>query len=192
MLGLSNEELHPLAESDFDFRVVESPPRLRDLIFEKNRSTNRARLVAGYCWDWVSKKDARRKDIVFEGTDFAMKWNLTSDGSIWMVAQSSIREVGCIHTCQGLECDYIGVIIGPDLIYRDGQLVTDPFARARTDQSLKGFKSAVRSDPEMALARTDRLIRNTYMTLMTRGMSGCFIYCVDPETQEYFENMSSK
>jgi DUF2075 family protein len=190
-LGLSDDELRPLAKSDFDFRVVDSPSQLRDLIFEKIRGTNRSRLVAGYCWDWVSKKDSRYKDIVFEDTDFAMKWNLTTDGSIWMVAPNSVREVGCIHTSQGLECDYIGVIIGSDLVYRDDRLVTNPFARARTDQSLKGFKSALKVDPEMALARADRLIRNTYMTLMSRGMSGCFLYCVDPETQQYFKNMTT-
>jgi DUF2075 family protein len=114
-----------------------------------------------------------------------MKWNLTSDGSTWMIAQNSVNEVGCIHTCQGLECDYIGVLIGPDPIYRDGVLVTDPFARARTDQSLKGFKKAYREDPELALARVDQLIRNTYRTLMSRGMNGCYVYSTDPETQEY-------
>ena len=120
-----------------------------------------------------------------------MKWNLASDGSTWMIAPHSVNEVGCIHTSQGLECDYIGVIIGPDLIYRNGALVTDPFARARTDQSLKGFKKAFKEDPESALARADILIRNTYRTLMSRGMNGCYVYSSDPETQHFLSNIAS-
>lgn len=189
-LGLRVDGPRHLVSSDFDFRAVRSPSDLRELIFEKNRGTNRSRLVAGYCWDWVSKRDNRKMDITFKDSDFAMKWNLASDGPTWMVAPRSVHEIGCIHTCQGLECDYIGVIIGPDLICRDGQLVTDPFARARTDQSLKGFKTAFKREPEVAVARADRLIRNTYMTLMSRGMSGCFVYCTDPETQAYFGSLA--
>ncbi len=173
-----------LGPTDFDFRVVESAPALREMIRARNRLANRSRLVAGYCWDWVSKRDGRRDDIVLGG-GFSMKWNLVADGGAWMIAPSSVDQVGCIHTAQGLECDVIGVIIGPDLVYRDGQLRTDPFARARTDHSLKGFKSLYRADPDLALARADILIRNTYRTLLTRGMEGCYVYCADPETQAY-------
>ena len=188
VLGLNGHGPAHLPMTDFEFRVVDSPTELRDLIFERNRGRNRSRLVAGYCWDWVSKRDPRKMDITFDGTDFAMKWNLASDGSTWMIAPNSVHEVGCIHTSQGLECDYIGVIIGPDLVVRDGRLASDPFARARTDQSLKGFKTAFKSDPANAYVRADRLIRNTYMTLMSRGMRGCYIYSADPETQEYFRS----
>jgi DUF2075 family protein len=191
LLGLSEQPSVDLRYTNYDFRVTDTPSRLRDLIFEKNRDTNRSRLVAGYCWNWVSKKDPRVKDIVFEGTDFAMKWNLVSDGSTWMIAPKSVNEVGCIHTCQGLECDYVGVIIGPDLIWRNGALITDPFARARTDQSLKGFKAEYKQDPVRALARADVLIRNTYRTLMSRGMNGCYVFSVDPETQEYFRGLEN-
>jgi len=191
LLGISEQPRVDLNDTGYDFRVMDSPSRLRDVILERNRGNNRSRLVAGYCWNWVSKKDPWTKDIVFEGTDFAMKWNLASDGSTWMIAQHSVNEVGCIHTSQGLECDYIGVIIGPDLIYRNGAFVTDPFARARTDQSLKGFKKAFKEDPESALARADILIRNTYRTLMSRGMNGCYVYSSDPETQYYLSNIAS-
>jgi DUF2075 family protein len=191
LLGISEQPSVDVRNTNYDFQVADTPSRLRDLIFDKNRGNNRSRLVAGYCWNWVSKKDPRVKDIIFEGTDFAMKWNLASDGSTWMIAPKSVNEVGCIHTCQGLECDYIGVIIGPDLICRNGALVTDPFARARTDHSLKGFKTAFKEDPARALARADILIRNTYRTLMSRGMNGCYVYATDPETQRYFQDLLS-
>ena len=157
------------------------------MIIARNAESNTSRLLAGYCWDWVSKKDPKAKDIVFEGTDFAMQWNLTKDGSAWMIAPESVNEVGCIHTCQGLEGDYMGVIIGDDLISRKEVVSTHPEARAKTDQSLKGWKTAAKKDPEQTLARTDLLIRNTYRTLLTRGMKGTFIYCTDRETRDYMK-----
>jgi DUF2075 family protein len=188
-LGIADDTLTKLSFENYDLRAAASASDLRDEIFKRNMGNNRSRLVAGYCWDWVSKKNPKSKDIVFDESDFSMKWNLATDGSTWMIAPKSVNEVGCIHTCQGLECDYIGVIIGPDLIYRDGALVTDPFARARTDQSLKGFKKAFAENPQRASARADVLIRNTYRTLMSRGMNGCYVFSSDPETQNYLKQL---
>ena len=71
---------------------------------------------------------------------------------------------------------------------RNGEVITDATKRASTDQSLKGLKAKMKSDPEGARIIADRIIKNTYRTLMTRGMKGCYIYCTDPETQEYFKN----
>jgi len=104
------------------------------------------------------------------------------------VAPDSIDEVGCIPTCQGLELDYIGVIVGADLIARNGQLITAPDARSRMDRSIRGWKSMMKADPEGTSERIDRIIRNTYKTLMTRGMKGCYVYCVDAETQNFIRS----
>jgi len=172
---------------DFDFRVVDSPNKLKDLIFERNEINNKARLVAGYCWNWVSKKDRDLYDIEFPEYDFKMKWNLATDGSLWIVSPKSINEIGCIHTCQGLELDYIGVIIGEDMIVRDGKVLVDPSKRAKTDASLKGYKKLLEEDEEVAKEKIKKLIKNTYRTLMTRGMKGCYVYFVDKETEEYFK-----
>lgn len=98
--------------------------------------------------------------------------------------------MGCIHTCQGLELEYVGVIIGPDLIVRDGAVETVPTARARHDKTMKGLGKLRKADPERAREIADRIIKNTYRTLMTRGMKGCFVYCTDPETAEYFRSVS--
>src|SRR5690606_34807247 len=98
----------------------------------------------------------------------------------------SIDEVGCIHTCQGLELDYVGVIIEPDLIARDGVLATVPESRSKQVRSIRGYKKLLKSDPTETRARLDRIIRNTYRTLMTRGMKGCYVYCTDAETQQHF------
>ncbi|MGQ3231179.1 MAG: DNA/RNA helicase domain-containing protein, partial [Blastomonas fulva] len=75
------------------------PGTLHAAIEQKN-STNAARVVAGYCWPWTSKKSPQSFDIVI-GSDYRRRWNLDVDGSLWIVAPNSINEVGCIHTCQG-------------------------------------------------------------------------------------------
>jgi hypothetical protein len=102
-----------------------------------------------------------------------------------MIAPHSVNEVGCIHTSQGLEGDFFGVIIGPDVALREGRLVGVPENRASTDQSLRGYKQALLVDEAFAREHADKLIRNTYRTLLTRGAMGTFIYCTDPEVAEF-------
>lgn len=177
-----------ISDSNFDFKIVDSPDILRDLIFEKN-VINKARLVAGYCWNWVSRGDSKLFDIVIPEFNFAMKWNLGRDGNLWIIAPNSVNEIGCIHTCQGLEVDYIGVIVGADLIVRDGKVLVDPSKRAKTDASIKGYKTLLKKDEHLAKDKIRSIIKNTYRTLMTRGMKGCYVYFVDKETQEYFKNL---
>lgn len=174
---------------DYDFKVVDSPVELQKLIFEKNKVNNRSRMVAGYCWDWVSKKDKNKFDIVFPEHDFAMKWNLSVEGSLWIISPNSVNEIGCIHTCQGLEVDYVGVIIGPDMVYRDGKIITDPSKRSKMDSTMKGYKRDYAIDPELADKKADMIIKNTYRTLMTRGMKGCYVYCVDQDLNTYLSSI---
>lgn len=171
---------------DYEFVVTGSPTELRDLVIDANVANNRARMVAGYCWDWRSKDDAAAFDIEFPEHGFAAQWNLRDDGSLWILKPNSVEQVGCIHTCQGLELDYVGVLVGPDLIVRDGRVVTDAFARSRHDSTVRGFKGMHRRDPARALRLADEVIKNTYRTLMTRGAKGCFLWSPDEETREYF------
>ncbi len=98
-------------------------------MLERNEEANKARLVAGYCWDWKGKKNPEVRDVVIPEHDFAMRWNLDKDGPLWLRMENSVREIGCIHTCQGLELDYVGVIIGPDFVIRDGLAHTDATKR---------------------------------------------------------------
>jgi DUF2075 family protein len=174
-LGLRDTANTRLNTGEFDFRVVDSPCELHDLIVAHNLD-NKARVVAGYCWNWVSKRNPGLCDIVLPEHGYAKRWNLDKDGSLWIVAPTSVDEVGCIHTCQGLELDYIGVIIGPDMVARDGRLTTVPAARSKMDRSIRGWKSRMKTDPDGTAARVDRIIRNTYKTLLTRGMKGCYVY----------------
>ena len=180
--GTANTTLDP---GEYEFKVFSSPNELREAIFEKNRINNKARMVAGYCWEWNSRRDDSVYDVSLPEFDFQMKWNLTADGSLWIVSPKSVNEIGCIHTCQGLEVDYIGVIIGPDLLVKDGQVLTQPAARAKSDSSIKGYKKLLAERPEEGKALVRAVIKNTYRTLMTRGMKGCYVYCVDKELEGY-------
>ena len=177
--------------NDYDFRIFDSPVELKNEVFEKNKLNNKARLVAGYCWDWVSKKDKKLDDIVISEYNFGMQWNLAND-NIWIISPNSVNEIGCIHTCQGLELDYVGVIIGDDLIVRDKKIVTNPKKRSKTDKSLNGFGKSFKENPKEAIKKADLIIKNTYRTLMTRGMKGCYVYFVDQETKDYFLNLLNK
>jgi uncharacterized protein len=185
----SNPTLDP---TDYDFRVFDNPADLHALVELKNRANNRSRVVAGYCWKWPSKKDATAWDIEIDQFDYRRRWNLDKDGSLWIVTPGSVEQVGCIHTCQGLELDYVGVIIGPDLAYRDGRIVTDATKRALSDQSVKGLKAILKADRAKSLALADAIVKNTYRTLMTRGMKGCYVYCTDAPLAAYLRSRLSK
>ncbi len=176
-----------MKDFDYDFKVFDCPKTMHDKITAYDNNGNPSRTVAGYCWDWVSTKDATKYDI--ELGDLKMKWNLKAHGSAWIINPKSITEAGCIHTCQGLEVDYIGVIIGPDFVIRDGKVVTDAMKRPGRDKTIKGYRGMFKSDPVDAQLKADPIIKNTYKTLMTRGMKGCYIYCTDEETRNYFKEV---
>jgi len=178
-LGIRESANTDFDRAAFDFRIVDSPAELHDLIREKNKANNKARVVAGYCWDWKSKKNPDAWDIEFPEFDYRARWNLDKDGGLWIVAPDSVEEVGCIHTCQGLELDYVGVIIGSDLRWVDGKPTVFPESRSRMDRSIRGRKTLMKQDPEATRGRVERLVRNTYKTLMSRGMKGCYVHIVD-------------
>ncbi|WKV11267.1 DUF2075 domain-containing protein [Marivirga harenae] len=174
---------------EFDFKVFDDPVELRDAIFEKNKINNRARMVSGYCWPWASKKDPTAFDFKEDEFGFNMRWNMTDYGGKWIIDPNSVTEIGCIHTAQGLEVDYVGVIIGDDFVIRDGEVKVDPSARDSGDRTVFGWKKGIKQDPEYWKPLIKAIIKNTYRTLMTRGMKGCYIYCTDKETSDYFKNL---
>lgn len=167
-----------MKDIDYDIRIMDSPNEVRDLIIERNRSRNQSRILAGYCWAWL-KEGQNNSDVHdIKIGDFEMSWNL-GNTSTFAIDENSVNEIGCIHTSQGLEFEYAGVIIGDDLRYENGHIVTDFTKRAKTDQSLRGIKKLYQENPEQALKEADEIIKNTYRTLMTRGMKGCYVYCTD-------------
>ena len=180
------------SDFDYDFRIFDDPNEMRDAIKAKNHN-NKARIVAGYCWDWYKdyKNNPDYYDIEIKEHDFRMSWNLGNHDT-WAINPESIEQAGCIHTSQGLEFDYVGVIIGDDIRYENGMIITDFTKRAKTDQSLKGIKSLYKKDPDKALKLADEIIKNTYRTLLTRGQKGCYVYITDSNLKHFFrENLNS-
>ncbi|MBQ6219528.1 MAG: DUF2075 domain-containing protein [Methanosphaera sp.] len=176
---------------DYEFKVMDTPEEIREIIYEKNKINNKSRILAGYCWNWDTKKrdDSNHYDIQIG--NFGMSWNL-GNTSTWAIDEKSVQEIGCIHTSQGLEFDYVGVILGEDIRYEDGKIITDFNKRAKTDRSLFGIKKMYKENPKKALKISEEIIKNTYKTLMSRGMKGCYIYCVDKNLQEYFKQLIEK
>ena len=190
LLDIRRTANQAINDLEYDFRVCDTPQEMQNLILEKNRMNNRSRILAGYCWDWPKKhrSDPDYHDIQIG--DYGISWNL-DDGQAFALSEDSVNEAGCIHTTQGLEFDYVGVIIGDDLRYENGRIVTDFHKRASTDQSIRGLKTLYKAHPEEADRRADEIIKNTYRTLMTRGMKGCYVYCTDPGLQMYLRRRLS-
>ncbi len=179
----------------YDFRVFDSATEMQKAVAEKDDLYNRdhtvsgkCRMAAGYTYEWVSKgqfRDGPDHDIVLDSGAFKAKWNLRcreagADYS-WLNDPDSVSEVGCIHTCQGLDMNYCGVIIGKDLQFRNGEVRYCKDQIARSDR----YSGIRRSDYETAA----KLIRNTYYVLLTRGMLGTYVYCEDEALREHLKNM---
>ena len=163
---------------DYDIQVFDDACEMREALRKKN-DKNKARMIAGYCYNWESKKDKTKYDIILPG-GFKAQWNFTTDKFI--LDSDSFEQVGCIYSTQGLELDYCGIIIGKDLRFENGHVVTDQMEHAEGDGS-----SGIRKCKDKVLA--DKLIRNTYKTLLSRGQKGCFVYCEDDSLREHIKKM---
>lgn len=177
--------------SQYDFRVFDTANELYQAL-QKRNGNNKARIVAGYSWEWPSEGRQRGTTKAHVQADgLALPWNF--DGENWATSPDGIYQVGCIHTCQGLEFDWLGILIGDDLVVRDGKVVGDPAKRAKTDASLKGWKKALKeagSNEEArkaVLDRVDLIIKSTYKVLLSRGRLGCYVWCADPALREYLK-----
>lgn len=175
---------YDLEQVDYEFMVLDTPQEMKDLVVKRNEGSNKSRILAGYCWNWPKAGRSNTDVHEIKIGDFEISWNLDG-GEEFALSPTSINEAGCIHTTQGLEFEYVGVIIGDDLRFEDGHLVTDFTKRAKTDQSIKGLKKMEKEDPERAHELADEIIKNTYRTLMTRGMKGCYVYATDSSLRDY-------
>jgi DUF2075 family protein len=183
LLGLNGDQPAVWKGDDrFDLRVAESPEELEAFLAAKEAAGETARMTAGYCWPW---SDPRPDDTLVNDVqvgDWSRPWNVKSDRSVgdapgspyWATDPNGFGQVGCVYTAQGFEYEWSGVIIGPDLVARDSRLVTN-----RDEFKDPNF----RSRKTVSDAEADRLIRNTYKVLMTRGMRGTILYAADPGTR---------
>lgn len=175
-----------VGDDHFDVSVTESPYELEAVLRDRLDAGYSARMTAGFCWRWSNPdRDRLLPDVVIG--DWARPWNAKGDRSVgsappsalWATLDGGFDQVGCVYTAQGFEYDWNGVIVGPDLLYRDGQLVT--VRSASKDPAL------VRGD--VSDAQADQLIRNTYKVLLTRGMMGTVLFSTDAETQRFLASL---
>ena len=190
-----NDDITSYISDKYDFKVFDTAQEMHQAIIAKDNLYNRnhtvsgkCRVVAGYTYEWESKgqyRDGADFDIVLDSGNYKAKWNLrckeVGEKYSWLNDPDSVNEVGCIHTCQGLDMNYCGVIIGKDLQFHDGKIVYCQSRIAKSDKN-SGIRKA---DPETAA----RLIRNTYHVLLTRGMLGTYVYCEDEGLRNHLKEM---
>ena len=187
LLGIkSNESQMLVPPKDYDIQVKDDIFDMYELVKSKN-GENRARIVAGYCYDWNSQFNKNAFDVVIQSKKglFQKKWNNPAKRELWAVEPNRFEEIGCVHTCQGMEFEYVGVIIGNDLQYRDGKIITNQNAISESDNT-SGIRKCKKP------TKADELIRNTYRVLLSRGMKGCYIYCEDKELACYLKKLLRK
>ncbi len=169
----------------FSFEICDSPHEVYALVKEKDREGFQARMLAGYAWKWTSEKagnpDGQIPDVIIEEHQFAMPWNSRKARTTWAIDPTGLDQIGCIHTSQGLEFDYVGVIFGRDLQYDP---VTEQLFVSWKDYKDVSGKKGLKEDPEYLT----QLVKNIYKVLLTRAMKGCFIFCQDRHLQEYLRS----
>lgn len=170
----------------FEFRIVGSPEALDAAIRSRLAEGHKARLTAGFCWPWSdATEDGTLVDDVAIGR-FRRPWNAKPEARrllkgiprapLWAYSPGGENQVGCIYTAQGFEFDYVGVIIGSDLVYRPGAgWVGDK-------------KNSHDSMVKRAGDRFVELVKNTYRVLLTRGMKGCYVCFLDKATEDFFRS----
>ena len=171
---LTEHPKRPSVPSTYDLRFFDDLREMRALIQQREEEVGLSRLVAGYAWPWASKDNlADDAPYDIELDDESLRWNRTHID--WISSSTSHEEVGSVHTTQGYDLNYAGVIIGPDIVWDE---VSQQIVAVRESH----FDSEVRTvrDQDELL----EYIRNAYYVLLTRGMRGTYIYVCDPALRE--------
>jgi DUF2075 family protein len=176
---LSASPPDPIAFSEYELKLFDDLGEMREAILAREKEVGLSRLIAGYAWKWRSKTDKSAPDIQIDGLD--LQWNNTATD--WISSATSINEVGSVHTTQGYDLNYAGVIIGPDLRY-------DPAARRlRIDRESYHDGKGKANNKMLGLEYNDDdllgYIRNIYAVLLTRGIRGTYVYVCDPALREH-------
>jgi DUF2075 family protein len=163
----------------YDLRLFDDLGAMRREIFARNKEVGLARLVAGYAWPWVSKKDPDASDIKLDG--IKLRWNSTDVD--WVNSSNSINEVGSVHTVQGYDLNYAGVIVGNDLRYDASRKAT------YFDRSNYFDKRGMANNNKRGITYSDddilQFVRNIYGVLLTRGIKGTYVYVCDAALREH-------
>ena len=173
----------------YDFRLYEDPNAMIADIQALDGKHSLCRCVAGYAWEWVSKpaggekvrssadlaRLSRPHDIVLEGQGYY--WNASAER--WIL-QSRSDEIGCIHTTQGYDLNYVGVILGPEIDY-------DPIHRKIVIDRDRFYDDKVKEGADEPTLL--KYIVNSYMVMMARGIKGCYVYACNDNLREYLSSL---
>jgi len=173
LLDSNIKELFPYKSLDFDLRLFDNPEDLVKEINLKEKAEGLSRLVAGYAWEWISKKDKNKFDIKIG--NIQLKWN--SVAVDWVNSPNSINEVGCIHTTQGYDLNYVGVIIGPEIDY---DFDNDELVIYKDRYKDKAGKNTI---TDQAILK--EYIINIYKTILLRGIKGAYVFAVNKNLNKY-------
>ncbi|MGC4768305.1 DNA/RNA helicase domain-containing protein [Micromonospora sp. DT44] len=184
LLSVDDESRKWTGDGRFELRMADSPQEMEAFLADRYAAGETARMSAGYCWPWSDPRpdDSLVPDVQIDG--WARPWNARSERSVggapgsafWATDPNGFGQIGTVYSAQGFDYDWAGVIIGPDLVARDGRLVTRP---SESKDPIFRNRSAIGDEA------ADHLIRNSYQVLMTRGMRGVLLYSTDPETQAF-------
>lgn len=163
---------------DYDFKIFDDVGEMYKAIRQKDKEYGLARMVAGYAWDWKTKdpKNGFTHDI--EIGSYKFKWN--SESSDWVNSEHAINEVGCIHTVQGYDLNYVGVIVGPELTYSSDT----GFEVLKANYKDRNGKRGIEDDQMLK-----EYVLNIYKVLLTRGIKGCYVHFIDKALQNRFESL---
>mgnify|MGYP000000120350 FL=1 len=179
-------------DNDYDIRVFDSPEELQSAIMEKNdnQSLGISRLTATYDWEYSSQSKPKDSDYwCVRIGDWSCPWNRQlakekeSKHLSWIEQSQTIHEIGSTFTVQGFDLNYVGVIIGPSVKYRDGKIIFD-ISESKNKSAVQNRK--LESGEMINYGET--LLRNELNVLLTRGVNGLYVYAVDEELQQAFKN----
>lgn len=168
--------------ADYQLRMFDDLSEMRNELDENESEFGLCRLIAGYAWPWLSKKDPERYDIEIDG--IKLRWNSTSTD--WVNSPNAVQEVGSIHTIQGYDLNFAGVIIGPDLVFDSDS------SQIRVNRNSYFDKKGQENNRMLGITYSDedllRYITNVYSVLMTRGILGTYVHVCDPELRQHLSH----
>lgn len=164
--------------AEFELKLMPNFKELIDQIKQKNKEVGLSRVVAGYSWKWNSKDDKTIMDINVDGFDY--QWNNVDED--WINSKNAVNEIGCIHTTQGYDLNYVGLIFGKEIYLdsRDGIIKID-----------RDFYFDVKGKNKTTDIELKHFIVNIYKNMMYRGIYGVYIYCMDKNLQNYMKQFIS-
>ena len=156
----------------YDLKLYTDFSKFEKDMYTKEAENGLSRMLAGYAWPWISKKDHSKRDIEIQGVK--RMWNHCTEG--WVHTEEAIDEVGCIHSIQGYDLNYAFVILGKDIGYdkENDQIII----RSECYFDKNGKRTA-------SYEELKEYITNVYYVLLTRGIKGTYLYVCDDGLREY-------